>query len=412
MAIQSKTTAASIGMPLWVVAVLALGSAVALGWARFAYGLLLPSMQEALHWSYMVAGSLTTASTTGYLAGAMLASRIARRLGLQRSVMTGLAITTACLLGCAFVTSLPALLVLQLGGGFGGAMIFIIGSIVVANGASTRRRAALGLAIFVAGAGFGVAVAALSIPWLLKLPLAIGWRWGWVALAGFSAASLLAIAAVRDYFADGASQASERLPLRTFFKLAPITAAYSFYGVGYIGYMTFITALLQQQQGLSHAQMALVWAALGLASMATVFVWGYFFSRLRNGQSMALVLSVTTLGVALPLAGGGLMVALLSALLFGGAMLAAPPAITHFIRDTLPPAYWVSAMASITACFGVGQIIGPELVGYLADHGGGITAGFVASAASLGLGVIVALYQRPVAEHGHSGQEHLPNSSA
>src|SRR5699024_6317254 len=105
MATQSRTAAASTGMPLWVVAVLALGSAVALGWARFAYGLLLPSMQEALHWSYMVAGSLTTASTTGYLAGAMLASRIARRLGLQRSVMTGLAITTACLLGCAFVTS-------------------------------------------------------------------------------------------------------------------------------------------------------------------------------------------------------------------------------------------------------------------------------------------------------------------
>lgn len=37
------------GMPLWVVAVMALGSAVALGWARFAYGLLLPSMQHALH---------------------------------------------------------------------------------------------------------------------------------------------------------------------------------------------------------------------------------------------------------------------------------------------------------------------------------------------------------------------------
>lgn len=397
MASRSVSTEKPTGMPLWVVAVLALGSAVALGWARFAYGLLLPSMQHALGWSYTTAGSLTTASTSGYLVGALLASTIARRLDLQRTVLVGIALTAVCLLGCAVATSLPAWLALQFGAGFGGAMTFIIGSIVVANGADTRKQAAIGLAIYVAGAGFGIAAAAASIPLLLMLPIDNGWRWGWAILAVFSTLSFIAVATVRNYFSSGASQTSERLPLRVFIRLSPITAAYSLYGLGYIGYLTFISALLSQQ-GMTHAQMAIVWVVLGLASVIAAFVWGRFFSLLHNGQSLATVLLVIMIGVMLPLLGSGLVMALLSALLFGGSMLAAPPAITHFIRDTLPRAYWVSAMASITACFGVGQIIGPELVGYLADSRGGISAGFTASAASLGLGMIAALCQRPVTQ--------------
>lgn len=385
------------GMPLWVVAVLALGSAVALGWARFAYGLLLPSMQQALDWSYTTAGSLTAASTSGYLLGAMLASTIARALDLQRSVLAGMALTAICLLGSALATSLPVWLILQFGAGFGGAMTFIVGSIVVANGAATRQQAAIGLALYVAGAGFGIAAAAASIPLLLMLPIDNGWRWGWGVLAAFSTLSCIAVAAVGSYCSNGARQANERLPLRLFIRLAPITAGYSLYGLGYIGYLTFISALLRQQ-GLTHVEMATVWVVVGLAAVIAAFVWGRFFSRLHNGQSLAAVLLVIMLGVMLPLLGGGLTVALLSGLLFGGSMLAAPPAVTHFIRDTLPPAYWVSAMASITACFGVGQIIGPELVGYLADSRGGISTGFAASAASLGLGMIAALCQRPVTD--------------
>jgi predicted MFS family arabinose efflux permease len=165
--------------------------------------------------------------------------------------------------------------------------------------------------------------------------------------------------------------------------------------------MTFISALLHQQ-GLTHAQMSIVWAVLGLAVMAAAFAWGRIFSKLHNGQSLATVLLILMIGITLPLLGHGLAMAILSALLFGGSVLAAPPAVTHFIRDALPRQYWVSAMGALTVCFGVGQIIGPELVGHLADSGGGIDAGFGASAAVLGLGLVVALCQGAVARRSRS----------
>src|SRR6516225_9351193 len=46
---------------------LALGTASALGLARFAYGLILPAMRSELGWSLAQAGALTTANAVGYL---------------------------------------------------------------------------------------------------------------------------------------------------------------------------------------------------------------------------------------------------------------------------------------------------------------------------------------------------------
>jgi hypothetical protein len=59
---------------------LALGPAAALGLARFAYALLLPSMRTNLGWSFSAAGAMSTANAVGYLAGAA-ARYLLRRWG-------------------------------------------------------------------------------------------------------------------------------------------------------------------------------------------------------------------------------------------------------------------------------------------------------------------------------------------
>ena len=53
---------------------LATGAAVALGFSRFAYALLLPPMRETLGWTYVQAGAMNTANGAGYLAGAAAAA--------------------------------------------------------------------------------------------------------------------------------------------------------------------------------------------------------------------------------------------------------------------------------------------------------------------------------------------------
>jgi MFS family permease len=85
-----------------VVMGLALGPAVALGFARFSYALLLPAMREDLHWTYAAAGFSNTANAFGYFLGALITAPVAARIGDKRAFAIGLAVTVAALLGSGF----------------------------------------------------------------------------------------------------------------------------------------------------------------------------------------------------------------------------------------------------------------------------------------------------------------------
>ena len=82
----------------WIVAGLALGPAISNGFARFAYGLLLPSMRADLGWSFTEAGWINTANAIGYLLGAVLALSIIGRVGAKPLFVAGLALTAASLI--------------------------------------------------------------------------------------------------------------------------------------------------------------------------------------------------------------------------------------------------------------------------------------------------------------------------
>ena len=77
--------------------VLVLAAAVAQGFGRFGYALLLPALNADLVHSYAVAGLIGTLNLTAYLAGTLLVSLTAGRLAPATAVRLGLLFTT-CLL--------------------------------------------------------------------------------------------------------------------------------------------------------------------------------------------------------------------------------------------------------------------------------------------------------------------------
>src|ERR1700745_755592 len=71
------------------ILIVSLAPTVGLGIGRFAYALVLPDMRDALQWSYSAAGFMNTINAVGYLAGALMASRLIKRFGLAESVVWG-----------------------------------------------------------------------------------------------------------------------------------------------------------------------------------------------------------------------------------------------------------------------------------------------------------------------------------
>ena len=392
--------------PLLIALGLAAGPAAALGLARFAYALLLPSMQSALHWSFATAGVMNTANAAGYLLGALTAAPIARRLGTRPVFLGGIVLTALLLAASGTTANLAVLLVLRLGAGTTGAFTFIVGGALAAalghdrSGSRAVERPALLLGVYFGGGGLGVALSGVALPALLAhTSVASGWRWGWIALGiGAAIAAVAALPAALRAPEPGGSQRQEttRLP-----GLRAVLIAYTCYGAGYIAYMTFIVAYLKAG-GAGTTEISVFWGILGLAAVAGGVIWGPVLGRLRGGHGPGLLIGVVTLGALLPLISHVMPVAFASAALFGGAFLAVVTAVTHVARAALPATQWTAAIAVLTTGFALGQCIGPVLSGVLADQPGGIKAGLSLSVIILAAAAAICLAHRPHAVVDHS----------
>jgi predicted MFS family arabinose efflux permease len=368
---------------------------VALGLARFAYALLLPSMRTELHWSFAIAGAMNTANAFGYLAGALLAAPTARRWGTRRSFLVGLGITVVSLLATAATGNAAVLVGLRALAGVSGAICFVTGAGIVAEAgtAGSARRAASLLGIYFAGGGAGIVVSGLAIPFLLAAtPAADGWRWGWVLLAGLGLVALgIATPAARATREPRpAPQADKHWPARHF---RPLLACYALFGAGYIAYMTFIVALLKHR-GAGPGEITAFWVVLGAASIAGAFLWVRPVVSLRGGRAPGVVLAVVSAGAFLPLVSRSPEAAAASAVLFGGSFLAVVTAVTVVVRRSLQPHHWTPAIATLTVAFALGQCAGPVLAGVLSDGPAGLRAGLGLSAGILVAGAFVAVTQR------------------
>ncbi|MFY9808804.1 MAG: YbfB/YjiJ family MFS transporter [Pseudonocardiaceae bacterium] len=372
---------------------LAVGPAVALGLARFAYALLLPPMRSSLHWSFAAAGAMNTANAAGYLVGALAATTISRRWGARRVFVGGVVATGVFLLASAATGSVPILLALRVLAGASGAASFIVGgplAVQLGHGKAPARGALL-LGVYFGGGGLGIALSGVAIPPLLaRLGPAAGWRWGWVLLAVVTALSVLAAApAARHTPEPAARQRHEGFPIRT---IEVVLVGYTVFGAGYIAYMTFIVAYLQAG-GAGTAEVSAFWVVLGVAAIGGGFGWGPMLGRLRGGRGPAVLMGVVTVGALPPLLTHAIPVAFASALLFGASFLAVVTAVTTVARTALRPDQWTAAIATLTTGFALGQCLGPALAGALADSAAGVRAGLLLSVIILAVGAVVCVAQ-------------------
>jgi hypothetical protein len=174
------------------------------------------------------------------------------------------------------------------------------------------------------------------------------------------------------------------------------------FGLGYIGYMTFVITLLREQ-GQGAGVITAFYVLLGCGVVASSWLWAGLLQRWRGGGPLALLNALLALAVALPVLAGQAWVAFVSGLLFGAVFLSLVASTTALVRHNCEPAAWPAGIAAFTIVFAAGQIVGPSLVGLIADGPGGLARGFAISAGLLALGALLAAGQRPLSAARHPG---------
>ncbi|HEY2608283.1 MAG TPA: YbfB/YjiJ family MFS transporter [Paraburkholderia sp.] len=400
---NSTSTEAAQRLPtLTLAAALSLGSAIALGLARFAYALLLPSMKLDLGWSFAQAGAMNTANALGYLLGALAFPRLARRWSAGALFGGGCAVTALLMAGSGLLADTNSLLALRVITGVSSAAIFISGGVLAARLASARPHdAGLVLGLYYGGTGWGIVASSVLVP-LTIVNVAHGWQFAWFALAAacavFAAVAIGAARKIESAHVSAAAAASGPGPAAGLHwpRFSAALAGYGLFGVGYIGYMTFIVALLRNA-GMSAAVVTGFYLLLGVATVVSARLWSGLLDRMRGGQALAVLNALLAVATLLPALFAQPWVAFVSGLLFGATFLSAVASTTAFVRHNLPASHWAKGISAFTIVFAFGQIVGPIVIGWVSD-GAGLARGLVYSALLLVAGAVLAACQKPLRE--------------
>jgi predicted MFS family arabinose efflux permease len=390
-------TPAPLERPWLVLAGLALGVTVTNGFARFAYGLLLPAMKSEMGWTYAQAGWLNTANALGYIGGAVLTMLLIRRVPPTRLFAIGLVTTTLALLATGLNAALWWQTVWRIAAGVLGAMSFsTAGALAAGLFQGDARRNALAIAIlFGTGGGLGIVLAGAALPWMLHTWGPTSWPIGWVVIGAISLCCVpLGLWAASQLHTPAQANRGQPTPLPVR-RMLPELAGYAGFGLGYIVYLTFLSAWMTEQRA-SIGFIALVWVVLGTSICLSPIVWRPVLARHASGLPLAMILSCIAIGSALPVVLPNGPVLLFSAVVFGLSVFMAPGAVTSFARQNLPPDAWGRAISLFTLVFAVAQTAGPYGAGLVGDLAGSIGISLLAAAGLLLMGAALALLQRPL----------------
>jgi MFS family permease len=350
------------------------------GIGRFAYTPVLPAMQEATGFGAATAGWIAGWNYLGYLLGALGASLVAAR-GLRVEILMAsvvASIVTTAAMG--FTESISLWCALRFVSGLASAGVLVISAAIVLESLVRARRPHL-MGVHFSGVGIGIALSGLVVALGLD---GLDWRGLWFALAGVSTAlALLTLALGRSRPMPGravSATPSERFPG------ALLIASYFLEGLGYVVTGTFLVAIAKQMPGIGGAAETL-WIAVGIAGAPSTLLWSRIAQRW--GAPMALIAAhlVQAAGIVLPVFSDALWVALVAAVFFGGTFMGITAVIGAYGgRIAAHPARMIGLL---TAAFGLGQMIGPVIAGWLAERQGGFDGSLLLAAGAVLAGAVL-----------------------
>lgn len=352
----------------------------AMGFGRFSYTPILPGMMSGVPLSAADAGFIASANFAGYLAGAVLAT-YSWAAGRERKVALSALLANALLLAAMAATnSVSVFATIRFLAGLASAFAMIFtSSIVLSHGAAAGNDHVQ--AAHFGGPGAGIALSSVMVMLIgLIFASAPGWRADWIGGAIFSAISLAAVWFLLPSAPVRSGNAGKEPPIVWKPPVALLTLSYGIFGFGYVITATFLVTIARMDAAGQTVEF-LCWFIAGLTAAVALFAWRPLVYRLGLGWVYVAALLMEAAGVLATVLLPHSMAPLIGGALFGATFLA----ITAYglqIGRKLAPESARRIFATMTAAFGLGQIIGPIVAGWIAEQTGSFTMPtFIATAA-------------------------------
>lgn len=349
---------------------------IALGIGRFLFTPALPDMIADTNLTAVTGGYLAAVNYGGYLLGAILAMAVpAHRARTAFWSALWVSVITSLLMGLSHTFTPWA--INRFLAGIASAIIMVNGSALVLGALPNHLRARLGN-IHYAGIGLGISIAALTVALVEQLEGSFPVMW---FACGLLALALMAMLRVIPALPHAREQAHSRIPVNRK-ALGFLIASYTLAGFGYITSTTYLPVIARQQLPALNNAAFYTWLAVGLAAVPANLLWGKLANRAGERNALMMALVVQALGVSAPAWLPGLTGLVTSGLLVG-ATFTAVVALSMYCGRQLAPHAASMALGALTACYGVGQILGPVVTANLLESSGSFAPGLLGAAAAL-----------------------------
>ncbi|PKM05035.1 MAG: MFS transporter [Gammaproteobacteria bacterium HGW-Gammaproteobacteria-6] len=377
-----------------------LTSLVVIGFARLAYGLILPSMRTDLGLSYQQAGVLSTVTALCYVSFVLAGGLAAARWGAKASILFGMLTVVAGFLGLTLAENLWLITVLMGVLGFGTAFAFAPMVALLATWFPEKRGLVIGC--MTSGVGIGILVAGVLVPYLLDVFGEQGWRVSWGVFAGVALCVALMIGLfvrnppVAPVSAAGQLPADEKWLIYRHPRVLIVATTYGIIGLSYIIQSVFMVSFMVET-GHSAAIAGRFMAMMGLLSIAAGPLWGWLSDYWGRGNALTASLILVIIAMGLPLIDQSLPYFFFHFLVMGVSINGLFALIQTSATDQVAPRYIPIAFSFATLFFAIGQFLGPAIAGWLIETTGGfiLAFGFTLVVLMLGFGLTLLIRRFP-----------------
>jgi MFS family permease len=398
------------GMIILAVGILVVSGS--LGFGRFGYSMILPSMQAGLGLAHDQTGIIASANMFGYVLAALGAGMLASRYGPRAVITLGLIWTGLTMLATAFVGGLASLFLVRFLTGIGsaGGNISIMG--LAPSWFSSKRRG-MACGFLVGGSGFAIAVTGWLIPFINGVVPENGWRYSWASLGIITLLiALLAFLFIRNHPRDkglepmGGTEPPAQQKIQAegktlgireifFFNGVPILSfIYFCFGFSYIIYAMFFVNYLISEKGLSQVATGSIWSLVGFLSIGSAIIWGSLSDIIGRRPTMVIVFCLQVISYTLPVTTNAVEFVWISAVIYGLTAWSIPGIVASFCGDLVGPKNAPSTLGLVTLFFGIGQVLGPTCAGYIKELSQSFSGSFYLAALLALLGAVLSVSGR------------------
>ena len=368
-----------------------LAAAVAQGFGRFTFGVVLPDVREDLFGgSNSLGGFVATANTFAYLVGALVVGSLSAKVSPVNSVRIGLLFSVGGLAAAAAAPNTAVLTLAMISMGFGGAAIWIPSPGITSAVVAPHLR---GLAVGLTGSGVGLGI--IFSGQLNGRLVANGGGWRDV----YTVHTVIGLVAIALVFLVLRQRRSDGTTSRRFWGLRGVAdprRVETHHRVLFHlrlrlpvdpGVSDLATPRRQRLQRVEQRAPSLP----SPAAAPSLAAWRWAVSPTSSAVRWTLVGSFPLWAAAVGLIlTGELPLVIVGAVIVGFLFGGIPSVIAAYLVDRTDAATYGPSYAAATFAFGVAQVSSPQIGGFIADWRGSFTLVFVMSAVVMSSGALFA----------------------